>query len=138
LNSYKESLIRLSEEVGQEEYRLMNQRILIAEKQKIYYRAAMLIGTLLSLILILLLHTFLNRARFARQRAERNLDEAQEVFRLAMEGANDGIFDWNLTTEKAFYSRQFWGLLGYDPDRFSATMESFFSLVHTDDIAGVR
>jgi len=58
---------------------------------------------------------------------------SQEIFRMASEVASDGIFEWNFVGDKAFYSRQYWAILGYLPGAFSDTVQSFKDLLHPDD-----
>jgi len=40
------------------------------------------------------------KAQISKGVAERDLRETEERLRLALEGTNDGIYDWNLKTNK--------------------------------------
>ncbi|ETR72551.1 MAG: PAS/PAC sensor hybrid histidine kinase [Candidatus Magnetoglobus multicellularis str. Araruama] len=61
------------------------------------------------------------------------LHESQERLRLIMEATNDGIWDWNPITNVIYYSPRWFTLLGYEPDAFPHTYETFQNLLHSDD-----
>ena len=50
-----------------------------------------------------------------RQRMEMALRTSQERLTLALEAANDGLWDWDFRTNKAFYSLRYYAMLGYEP-----------------------
>ena len=53
---------------------------------------------------------------------------------LAIEGANDGLWDWpDVTRKAAWWSPQFYRLLGYEPDEIPSTIDNFNNIVHSDD-----
>jgi len=58
-----------------------------------------------------------------RERAELALIESEERFNLAMNASNDGLFDWNLLTNKIYYSPAWKKMIGYEdheiPNDFS-------------------
>ena len=66
----------------------------------------------------------------------RKVDELQlseERYELAVAGSAAGIWDWNITTEKIFYSERYLELLGYSPGEFSDSLDEFWSRIHPDD-----
>lgn len=65
------------------------------------------------------------------------LEMSEERYYLAINGSNDGIWDWNLRTNEVFYSPRYKELLGYRDDEFPNVFESFNCHVHPDDIAEV-
>ena len=69
---------------------------------------------------------------------ERMLAESQERYDLAIKGSSAGIWDWNLATEEMFYSPRFLEMLGYTEHEPSQGLNSFFDMVHTDDIERVK
>ncbi len=68
-----------------------------------------------------------------RRRAETSLRESEERFRLAMEAASDGIWDWNVPSGQTYYSPAYFGMLGYEPDHFHTHYESWLDLIHPQD-----
>ncbi len=64
--------------------------------------------------------------------------ESEERYRLVMEATSDGIWDWNLKTNKAYFSDWYYRMLGYEPGEFEANYENWRSLVHPDDIRRIE
>ncbi|CAA7620248.1 PAS domain S-box protein [Magnetospirillum sp. UT-4] len=52
-----------------------------------------------------------------------------------MQGANDGLWDWNLDTGEVYYSARWKEMLGYREDELEATLATWARLVHPDDKA---
>ncbi|XXY50101.1 PAS domain-containing protein [Sorangium sp. So ce269] len=71
--------------------------------------------------------------RRERRRAEIALKESEERFALAVQGARDGLWDWDLAAGDAYYSERFMDILGCQDGALSGSIESFLSLVHEED-----
>ncbi|MDJ0553793.1 MAG: EAL domain-containing protein [Microcoleaceae cyanobacterium MO_207.B10] len=69
-----------------------------------------------------------------RQETQTALQESQERWQLALQGAGDGIFDWNLKTDEVFYSTTWKAMLGYSESEIAHTAEQWLELVHPDDL----
>ena len=67
------------------------------------------------------------------QRNNHDLSENEERFSLAMRGANDGLWDWNLETDEVYYSPRWINMLGYEENELGATIDTWKELVHPDD-----
>ena len=64
---------------------------------------------------------------------------SEERFRLAVEGANDGIWDWDIATDAVYYSQRFLELLKYESsDDFPPVVSTFRSHVHPEDADRVQ
>ncbi len=72
-----------------------------------------------------------------RRRAEEALRLSEERYALAVRGANDGIWDWNLRRSEIHYSERWQSMLGLDPDSASLSPDEWFSRVHPEDLAGL-
>ncbi|MBD2480857.1 AAA family ATPase [Planktothrix sp. FACHB-1365] len=68
-----------------------------------------------------------------RKRIEQALRESQERFELAMRGANDGLWDWNIITGEAYYSPRYQEMLGYTEEEFSPKIDEFIQRIHPED-----
>ena len=68
---------------------------------------------------------------------EKKLREQKEQFELAIEGSQDGVWDWNLKDKSLFLSKRFKLMLGYEDHELLNGFESFKGLVLKDDYAFV-
>ncbi len=60
--------------------------------------------------------------------------ELERRFNLAIEGANDGIFDWDISTNRVFYSDRWACVLGYDSaNELEPSLDTWRNHVHPDD-----
>ncbi|HZI63473.1 MAG TPA: EAL domain-containing protein, partial [Thermoanaerobaculia bacterium] len=66
------------------------------------------------------------------------LQESEERYALAVAGASDGIWDWNLETGLAYFSPRWKTMLGCKPDEVGARIEEWIGRIHEDDRAGVE
>lgn len=80
----------------------------------------------------------LTDANAALQTANAELRETRERYALAVSGANDGIWDWNLTTDTIYFSPRWKAMLGYEEDEIGTRPEEWFSRVHPDDRKHLR
>ncbi len=68
-----------------------------------------------------------------RRESEEKLQKSEERFSLAMRGANDGLWDWNLETNQVYYSPRWKSMLGYESDELDDDLGTWQSLVHPED-----
>lgn len=73
-----------------------------------------------------------------RQRAEAALRESEERYALAVQGANDGIWDWNLKTGKVYFSPRWKAMLGYDEAGILPQIEEWLKRIHPADLHWVE
>jgi diguanylate cyclase (GGDEF)-like protein/PAS domain S-box-containing protein len=68
-----------------------------------------------------------------RRRTEAALRASEERYALAVRGANDGIWDWDLVTGEIHYSSRWQQMLGLEPEEVAPRPETWFSRVHPED-----
>jgi len=73
-----------------------------------------------------------------RVRVEAELKLSEERFSLAMEGANEGLWDWDLKTDQIFLSKRWKSMLGYRDNELENSFETWERLVHSDDLKPVK
>ncbi len=67
--------------------------------------------------------------------AEAALRESEARWQFALEGAGDGLRDWNAQTNEVYFSRQWKAMLGYDDHEVGTNLDEWDSRVHPDDKA---
>lgn len=69
----------------------------------------------------------------ARRRAEECLRDSEARLRLALQAAEQGLYDLDLRTGEALVSPEYALMLGYDPDTFRETTPLWLERLHPDD-----
>ena len=69
-----------------------------------------------------------------RELIERALKDSEERWQLAVRGANDGIWDWNLQTGAVHFSARWKTMLGYTTDEIVDDVQQWMSRIHPDDL----
>lgn len=73
-----------------------------------------------------------------RKRTEAVLRESEQRWQLALRGNNDGIWDWNLTTNEVFFSPRWKEMLGYQEDEISHNLDEIINRIHPNDFFRVK
>jgi diguanylate cyclase (GGDEF)-like protein/PAS domain S-box-containing protein len=73
-----------------------------------------------------------------RVQALTDLKASEERYALAAEGANDGLWDWDLRTNKIYYSARWKAMLGFENDEIADTPDEWFSRIHPNDVPIVK
>jgi diguanylate cyclase (GGDEF)-like protein/PAS domain S-box-containing protein len=80
-----------------------------------------------------------NAATFTELQAElEQVRQSEERYALAAQGANDGVWDWNLQTDQIFFSHRWKAMLGYPLEALSDRPSEWFERVHPDDLHWVK
>lgn len=104
-----------------------------------YFAAGLAITALLTAYLHL---TLSQRSRTERLVAQRTanlqvlyttLADSAERSAFALQGTGDGIWDWDLTTNRVYYSPEWKRMLGYAEDEIDDDLEEWEQRVHPDD-----
>lgn len=70
--------------------------------------------------------------------ALQDLAASEARYALAARAVNDGIWDWDLRSGQLYFSPRWQALLGRCPAASAGTEKDWFSLVHDDDLEGLR
>jgi PAS domain S-box-containing protein len=69
-----------------------------------------------------------------RQRIQEELRESHSKLRLAIQAANVGLWDWDLRTDRIYYSPDWKGQIGYADDEIADDFDEWRHRVHPDDL----
>jgi PAS domain S-box-containing protein len=69
-----------------------------------------------------------------RRRTEVALRDSEYRWRFALEGAGDGLWDWDMLTGMVYFSRQWKAMLGFAENEITDRFEEWEKRVHPDDL----
>ncbi len=82
-------------------------------------------------------HSFLRDIR-DRVEAEKARQESELRFELALDGSNDGFWDWKkVSSDEQWWSPRFYELLGYQPEEIRSSWCALKELAHEEDREGL-
>src|SRR5882762_419947 len=76
--------------------------------------------------------------RERQTRTEQELRESEERYALAAQGANDGLWDWDLKSNQIYFSPRWKSMLGFEENEIGNTPEEWFARVHPKDIEHLK
>ena len=80
-----------------------------------------------------LLYLILRAHQRSQRRIRRALRASEKRLSLALDAAQDGLWDWNLHTEQVFYSTRYAAMLGLTADALGRDRERWLTRLHPDD-----
>ncbi|WP_320043263.1 PocR ligand-binding domain-containing protein [uncultured Desulfobacter sp.] len=69
-----------------------------------------------------------------RKAVEEELLRSRERLSLALSGANEGIWDWDIQKGTIYFDDRYYTMAGYEPNEFPGTFDEFTRRLHADDI----
>ena len=69
---------------------------------------------------------------------ERSLHKSEERLRLVLQGSTDAPWDWDLVTNRLYYSARWWEMLGCDEGEREGDDSGWRQLTHPDDLPRVH
>lgn len=75
------------------------------------------------------------REEVVRKQAETALKQSEVRWQFALEGAGDGVWDWNAQTNTVFFSKQWKAMLGYADHEIGNSLKEWENRIHPDDKA---
>jgi PAS domain S-box-containing protein len=80
-----------------------------------------------------LLYILINEYSSQILSSEESLKRSEELWKFALEGAGDGVWDWNAQTNEVFFSRRWKEMLEYEEHEIGNTLDEWETRVHPDD-----
>ncbi|MEA2217964.1 MAG: hypothetical protein QOJ35_590 [Solirubrobacteraceae bacterium] len=78
------------------------------------------------------------RYAISHQKALDDLKRSEERYALAVRAANDGLWDWDLSSDQIYLSPRWHAMLGHPERSGEADCAVWFDLVHADDVGALR
>ncbi len=72
-----------------------------------------------------------------KRKVEKNLQKSEDRWQFAIEGSNDGIWDWNMITNDVFFSNRWKEMVGFEPGELEGKLSEWQSRIHPDDVETV-
>ena len=133
IRQLKANLHNVNQSVLQEEYTLLDNRVSYVELKKTEYLKTLLIGLVVSTVILLIMNGFLFFAQSKYFQTQGDLKKTEDRFALAIEGTQDGIFDWDVENDVLHYSARYFEMLGYERKSVIGTAKDAMDLIHPDD-----
>lgn len=73
-----------------------------------------------------------------KKQTEATLRESEERYALAIRGANDGLWDWNLRANTMYFSSRWKAMLGYPDDGIGNKLNEWYGRVHPNDLIQLK
>ncbi len=70
--------------------------------------------------------------------AKLQLEQTESRLRMAINAANIGIWEWELPQNSVYYNDTYYTMLGYEPNAFPMSFESWEEHVHPEDLQGAK
>lgn len=76
-----------------------------------------------------------HQERLARDALDAAVADTEARWQFAIDGSGLGLWDWDATTNRVYFSDQWKAILGFAPDEIVDTLEEWSDRVHPDDLA---
>lgn len=101
----------------------------VAQQERVQSLKGLFFVVLTSSLLYLVLHRHAQQYRSARLQLASN----EERLRLALDATRDGLWDWDVSSRRVFFSEGYAKLLGLTPQTLGDTREAWAARLHPDD-----
>jgi PAS domain-containing protein len=73
------------------------------------------------------------RCHVASKKLATQLRTSEMRYSLSAQGANDGLWDWDLQTNRIYYSERWKSIIGLEPNDVGDRPEEWFDRIHSED-----
>lgn len=87
------------------------------------------------LVTAALLYLLIRNTFREQRKLEQSLIISEERWKFALEGAGEGVWDWNLETDEVFRSGQWFKIYGYSQEDVGVTAADGRQLMHPEDVS---
>ncbi|MFN7994558.1 MAG: PAS domain S-box protein [Bryobacteraceae bacterium] len=122
-------------DIQEHERALVASKSNIADEQALRMRWILGTGSGFMLILLVVAGVVIERDMQARERARRSLRQSEQRLHLALEAANAGTWEWDVTTNQNFWSEHVWRLYGIEPNTQAESYETWRQVIYEEDRA---
>ncbi|MBF0437097.1 MAG: CHASE domain-containing protein [Magnetococcales bacterium] len=103
-----------------------------SEKPQLLLYSGLMISLFLSWLVWLLVHGRKQALQMAQQMTQ-DLQESRFRWKFAIEGAGDGLWDWDITSGSVFFSKRWKEMLGYENHELSNHLKEWENRIHPED-----
>lgn len=68
-----------------------------------------------------------------RKQAEQALQESEQRWQFALEGSNEGVWDWDIVSNRVYSSKRLIEMVGYSEQDWTYTLDQWEAQIHPDD-----
>lgn len=134
INDSKNNIVAITDSILEEEYTILNNRITTAKRAQDTLLWTIILGILVTGGLIFMLNYYLFKLKIHNRAIGIDLTNTEERFKFALEAAQEGVFDWDITTGQAVYSGMYAEIIGRTAeDLANGTVDTFKDLLHEED-----
>jgi PAS domain S-box-containing protein len=112
---------------------LLNRRLQMVNREQQDYNQTFFLSAGFSVVGLLAASLMIVILSVRRREAEKRFRASEERFRLAIEGINDGLFDYNLADGTLYFAPRLKEMLGYRDDEMENSFEALQDHIHPED-----
>lgn len=104
----------------------------LKQEKRILETFMVCISIILILVIVFFINSIYNRQNEI-QRISQKHKRLKDRYELAIEGSEDGLWDWDLNSNEVYFSKKWKEMLGYTNKELENSLETWERLVHPED-----